>query len=209
MLGHRIHRRWWMKINSWTSYEESIHPGKTYQRWCMLCASYRLPKTNIDPENGWLKMNSFWEGLFSEVMLVSGRVFISTSRLPTSFWCTESVSCIHFHLLRNHTVFRLWGSTVSHNQKSTKDTPSSIKAQVDHSDLFGAGQRAGDQMAGHPALTSTVDYSSNLRQPVSSHMQNPSKSPFKRCRKTSQKTASKKGIDFNNYSHTYQLPSLS
>ena len=34
-----------------------------------------LPKTNIDPENGWLEDElSFWDTIFSEAMLVSGRV---------------------------------------------------------------------------------------------------------------------------------------
>ena len=34
-----------------------------------------LPKTNIAPENGWLEDEiSFWEGLFSLDMLVSGKV---------------------------------------------------------------------------------------------------------------------------------------
>ena len=33
-----------------------------------------LPKTNIAPENGWLEVEiSYWEGLFSGDMLVSGR----------------------------------------------------------------------------------------------------------------------------------------
>ena len=35
----------------------------------------KLPKTNIVPENGWLEDEfSYWEGLFSVDMLVSGRV---------------------------------------------------------------------------------------------------------------------------------------
>lgn len=36
-----------------------------------------LPKTNIATRNGWLEdESSFWEGLFSEAMLVSGSVYI-------------------------------------------------------------------------------------------------------------------------------------
>ena len=39
---------------------------------------YTPPETNIAPENGWLKDDiSFWDGLFSGAMLVSGRVFDS------------------------------------------------------------------------------------------------------------------------------------
>ena len=36
-----------------------------------------LPETNIAPENGWLEFGilvSYWDGLFSGAMLVSGRV---------------------------------------------------------------------------------------------------------------------------------------
>ena len=41
---------------------------------------YPLSETSIAPENGWLEyigiLISFWDGLFSEAMLVSGSVYI-------------------------------------------------------------------------------------------------------------------------------------
>ena len=41
------------------------------------CSYLTLPETNIAPENGWLEYYfSFWDGLFSGAMLVSGRVHI-------------------------------------------------------------------------------------------------------------------------------------
>jgi len=41
----------------------------------MIACGSTLPKTNIVPENGWLEDNiSFWDGLFSGAMFVSGKV---------------------------------------------------------------------------------------------------------------------------------------
>lgn len=99
------------------------------------------------------------------------------------------------------------------HQTSTKGPL--IKAQVDHSDLFfGAGRRAGDQMAGDPQLSHRLWTTPQIWDGLDTQAtcKNPSKISSNASKGAGQleTIASKKGILpwFINYSTTYQLPSI-
>ena len=58
----------------------------------MQIPEYTLPETNIAPENQWLKdWISFWDGLFSEALLVS-RAMLVSRRVYSSNKIFERVS---------------------------------------------------------------------------------------------------------------------
>ena len=68
-----------------------------------------LPKTKIALENGWLEdENSFWDGLFSGAMLVSGRVSGPFRRLNIKLQeCVASVDCyLKMLVVRNRAVYQ-------------------------------------------------------------------------------------------------------
>ena len=75
-------------------------PNKKGEHLRMLEQVHTLPETNMAPENGWLFFQSFgilvsfWDGLFSGAMLISGRVDVS-----------DEMSCIHGERLVVNHVF--------------------------------------------------------------------------------------------------------
>ena len=144
------------------------------------------------------------------VFWYSGRVHINKQTSDFGFSLPPT------SVTTTHRFQMVFGSTVSHHQTSTKHNPGTVDQGPSWPlRSFFWSRPAGRWSNGRwsPALTSTVDYSSNLRRPGhSSDMQKSIKISSNASKGAGklETIASKKGILpwFINYSTTYQLPSI-